>query len=608
MISSAVLLGALAALVLLPGSATATLPPFASINFPINGSAYDANSTIPFYANDTSDPDDNSTLDFIWNFSGQIIEGIELRAVYYWNFTVPGFYTVMLTVRDNESLEGYDNVTVEIRPQNHDPVPVIASPRDGARFFTNEFINFSGAGSYDPDGEPLTYFWSYVKAGTNLSVQIGSGLTASARLPSGLHLITLLVKDNRTGQNSTSIGITVQVNTPPRLVAFGPAPAVGVEGDTFTFRATYFEDNGEPAASMLLIVDGTPYPMNWTGGADPLAGQDFAASLMVAAGTHSYYFLASDGNLTNLSSTISGPEVWKTITIVSSDKFVVLTALALPPENLSVAIWHGPVPVDPSDLLAVSAAYLVDGSFLNASNVSLAVAYNPGAGINKTSALLFRTAPNGSAWLALVTSVDSAGNTATVSASTAEVPFIYRVYARRTAAAPNLPPSPVISTHGIAVPNSTLEFDAAGSSDPENATLQFYWRFEGPGLATGWVPGRAVQVAFPTSGRYNVTLRVDDGSGNVAYQNSEVDVSEPKPVIPPPSDEAAALAALAIAVGVSAVLAMWWRSRTPARKKTYEDLYGRAYKQRFVDELEYNQLFENYAEPPGASEKPPPQE
>src|SRR6267143_3798665 len=88
MVAGPALFGGLLALALLPGPAAATFPPNAVINQPINGSAFDANSTILFIANDTSDPDENSTLTFIWNFSGPIIQGIELRVVAYWNFTI----------------------------------------------------------------------------------------------------------------------------------------------------------------------------------------------------------------------------------------------------------------------------------------------------------------------------------------------------------------------------------------------------------------------------------------------------------------------------------------------------------------------------------------
>ena len=603
MVAGPALFGGLLALALLPGPAAATFPPTATINFPINGSAFDANSTILFIANDTSDPDQNSTLDFIWNFSGPVIQGIELRVVAYWNFTIPGIYTVRLTVRDNESLEGYDNVTVNIRPQNRLPVAFIAAPAEGSRFFTTEFINFSGTGSYDPDGEPLTYFWS-----TNPPTPFGTGENLSVRLGAGLHTVTLTVKDNRSGENSTSIHIRVEVNVPPRLIARDPIPSSGLEADTFTFQAEYFEDNGESAASVLLIIDGTPHPMSWLSGADPVTGQTYESRLSLTAGRHNFYVIASDGQLTNASATLQGPDVWQDITVLSPDGLVVLRARVLPPHNLSLTLWHGPVPVDPSDLLAVSAAYLVGGNFLNATNLTLAVAFAPPAGVNRSSALLFLTPPNGSGWLALVTTVDPAANTASFSSQTLEVPLIYRVYARRTAASPNQPPTAVIAARGQALPNATLEFDASGSTDPENSTLLYSWRFAGPGLQTEWIPGSKARVAFPESGSYHVTLRVDDGSGNVVFQNSVVEVNEPPRTIPPPSDEAAALAALAIAVGVSAVLAMWWRSRTPARKKSYEDLYGRAYKQRFVDEEEYNQLFEKYAEPAGTAEPPPPQE
>jgi len=144
-----------------------------------------------------------------------------------------------------------------------------------------------------------------------------------------------------------------------------------------------------------------------------------------------------------------------------------------------------------------------------------------------------------------------------------------------------------------------MVFDGANSTDPEGATLLLAWRFEGPGEDTGWLPGAAVQIAFAAEGLFNVSLRGDDGSGNVVYRNTTVEIRAPAP--PPvrdPLQEAVALAGLAVAVVVAGALSRWWRSRRPV-KRSYDDLYGRAYKGRMNEEREYAQLFEKFAGPEG---------
>jgi hypothetical protein len=113
------------------------------------------------------------------------------------------------------------------------------------------------------------------------------------------------------------------------------------------------------------------------------------------------------------------------------------------------------------------------------------------------------------------------------------------------------------------------------------------------------VPGAAVQIAFPGEGVYDVSLTGDDGSGNIVYRNTTVEIRAPAPL--PVRDrlqEAAALAGLAVAVVVAGALSRWWRSRRPV-KKSYDDLYGRAYKGRMNEEREYAQLFEKFAGPEG---------
>jgi hypothetical protein len=586
------------AIVALSACASAA-PPSAVIAAPLNGSAFDAGQTIVFSANGSFDPDySNATLLYRWNFAGDLVEGTNQRVVFYNNFTVPGTFRVGLTVVDNESLEGYANVTVTIRPPNQPPIAVIASPAEGSRHFTDQFINFSGVGSSDPEGSPLAFFWF-----TNRSGQFGTNENLSVRLAAGDHIITLRVVDDRGAQATASVSIHVEVNLPPRVAAIAVTPEVAFAGDPFVFTATYFEDNGEIPASVLLILDGTPNVMSQVGGSDPSAGLQFALSLNPQGGRHTFYVFASDGNYSNLSATFVGPDVWTNVSVVSADGLATIAFQALGPANISVAPYGGVLPIDPPGLVAVSVAYRVNATFLSASNFSMAIAFGPSSQIDRNSALVYRADTGASAWTALVTQVDVASNTASIPPGAGDLPGLFRVFARRSAPPMNAAPALVITVVGQAHPNSTLLFDGANSTDPEGATVLLAWRFEGPGLATPWIPGSAVLVAFPQVGLYAVSLQGEDGSGNVVYQNMSVEVSE---VPPPPVEnpyEAEALVTLAVAVVAAGVLSRWWRGRRPARKPAYDDLYGQAYKRRLTDEREYTQLFERFAAPEG--EAPP---
>lgn len=583
--------------------ASAALPPVAVIASPFNGTPFDAGAMIVFSANGSTDTDDPpSPLDYLWNFSGDVRQGPLERVVYYSNFTTPGNYTVTLTVIDNESLSDTDFVTIIIRPPNLPPVAAIAAPANGSRFFSDDAIPFSGAGSNDPDGGSLAYFWS-----SNLSGPLGTGENLTVRLSPGDYLVTLQVFDARGGESTTSIRLWVEVNVAPRVEGISVDPPSGFEGGSFTFLATYTEDNRQEGAFVLLILDGSPHPMA-RGSGQPATGVAYSLTLTLPAGRHAFYVLASDGKLTNLSATVTGPDVWTSLAAVTPDGFGAASLEVLPPANLTVVAYGGPLPVDPAQLLAVSLTYRVNASALDARNLTFSLAFAPSPGLNRSSASLYRVSSNGSAWLALVARLDLPGNTLSFSTAAADLPAIFRVYARREAAPPNSAPSLSIAYSGEAYPNSTLHFDSSNSTDPENATILFAWRFDGPGVSSDWIPGVGVDIAFPAAGVYGVTLRGDDGSGNVVFANRTIAVSERPLTIRDTLEEAAALLALAVAVVVSAVLAVWWRSRRPARKRSYDDLYGRAYKERLGEETEYAQLFERYAgrgdegEPPAAED------
>jgi hypothetical protein len=579
-------------------------PPVANINAPANNTAWEAGKPITFSAVLSFDPDQNLTtypMYYKWEFPNETIEGVDVKLFNFTNFTQTGTYTVHLTVTDEELLEGHDNVTVHIVPLNQLPVAVIASPADGSSFFTTDFIAFSGQGSVDPEGGPLAYTWFVDGAG-----QLGTGENLSVKLPAGQHVVTLRVQDDRGAEGTASITLNTSVNTPPRLDDPGVSPANGTAGAVCSFAVTYFEDNGEQAESVLLVLDGSTYPMVRLGSGSPVLGVAYGLDLAPPAGAHSFYMIASDGNLTNVSRVVAGPTLWEHLKVLSADGLGSLEADVVPPANASFAVAAGSLPGAPGDLVALSPPYAIQVAAENmtAASVSLSFAYLPGA--VRASAGAYGLAPNGSAWVGLVSAVDASRGTVRLLVEPSALPLTVQVFAQRSTAGPDAPPSLALGYAGTTEPNRSVTFSAAGSSDPEGATLTFWWRFAGPGVETGWVSGDQVEVSFPQEGTYTVSLRGEDGAGNVAFRNDSVLIQSPEvPQITPP-DEGMVIASLAVAVAVSAVLAVWWRSRTPKPTRTYDDLYGRAYKERMWDEREYAELFHKFADIPEAPDRKDP--
>jgi cytochrome c len=105
------------------------------------------------------------------------------------------------------------------------PIPVLnASPSGGPAPLT---VQFSSAGSSDPDGNPITFAWDFTTNGSTDSTAANPSFTYTAN---GQYTATLTVSDN-TGRSATAsvvIGVgqaTVSLNQPPngRLFNFGEA-------------------------------------------------------------------------------------------------------------------------------------------------------------------------------------------------------------------------------------------------------------------------------------------------------------------------------------------------------------------------------------------------
>jgi parallel beta-helix repeat protein len=80
-------------------------------------------------------------------------------------------------------------------------------------------VTLDGTGSFDPDGDTLTYVWTG-------SFGTASGPSPTVRLPLGTHAITLTVNDGKGGTASDNVTITVKDGTPPKITKLAASPNV----------------------------------------------------------------------------------------------------------------------------------------------------------------------------------------------------------------------------------------------------------------------------------------------------------------------------------------------------------------------------------------------
>jgi PKD repeat protein len=134
------------------------LPPICNAGGPYSG---EAGSPIAMSGAGSSDPDGMIVV-YRWSFGdGQTAFGV----IQHHSYTLPGTYTVTLTVVDNEAASSTCTTTAHVTQStpNQPPVCDAGGPYSGA---VGQPILFDGSGSSDPDGTIVDYNWQFGDCGT----------------------------------------------------------------------------------------------------------------------------------------------------------------------------------------------------------------------------------------------------------------------------------------------------------------------------------------------------------------------------------------------------------------------------------------------------------
>jgi len=113
-------------------------------------------------------------------------------------------YYCVLRAFDNEELESGDSNEVCLEPtvpDNQQPIAYVGlDPTSGIAPLT---VNFDGSGSYDPDGEIVSYYWDFGDGTTDS----GESVSHTFRDP-GVYTVTLTVTDDQGATGSDTIEIS----------------------------------------------------------------------------------------------------------------------------------------------------------------------------------------------------------------------------------------------------------------------------------------------------------------------------------------------------------------------------------------------------------------
>jgi hypothetical protein len=216
-----------------------------------------------------------------------------------------------------------------------DSFTVAASGTVSIAYPNNQTLSsdFTANGTYSGDVNEIRVSIDASEVGTavlNAASETWSFDVSTSGLGDGSHTISVAAYYNSTLLNSDAASFTFSstpVNTDPVLSSVTPLfPPDGNTLTTFTYRVTYFDDDGDSPASVQVFIDDEPgVDMYGLGGSSTPGGpyeEIYEYSITLDEGFHTYYFTCSDGNggsdrLPGGTDTWPGPNV--TAVVVNDD-------------------------------------------------------------------------------------------------------------------------------------------------------------------------------------------------------------------------------------------------------------------------------------------------
>lgn len=227
-------------------------------------------------------------LMFKWDFGDGTSTGWQTDCNSSHSYHSIGNYTVKLTVSDY-SLTDFDTCIIFIINQ-----APIANAGPDRNVTVDQTIYFNGTGSYDPDGDPLEYFWNFgdgtTTGWTNLS------LTFHTYTQAGNYTVTLSVRDTIHPpflvDNDTcfvNVSKIVNINHPPTADA-------GPDQNATINQTVYFDGSGSKDP------DGNQMQYNWDFGDGTSSGwlnSNSTSHSYSSPGNYTVKLTVSDGEFTD---------------------------------------------------------------------------------------------------------------------------------------------------------------------------------------------------------------------------------------------------------------------------------------------------------------------
>ncbi len=413
---------------------------------------------------------------------------------------VAGIYTATLIVNDGQINSTPDAVQITANPEAANTPPVADAGADRTVDVGDQVL-LDGGGSFDADGDSLSYLWSLSRPSGSAAVlsDLTSPVPSFTADVEGVYAVTLVVNDAEAPSQPDVVLINAvagQINDPPVANA-------GVEQNVIT---------GD-----LVNLDGSASsdPEN-----DPLT---YAWALSRPAGSSA---VLSDVSSVTPSFTPDVDGNYSVILVVNDGEF------NSAPDSITVTASTDDPPVaDAGPDQSVSTGDLV--------NLDASASFDPENAVLTYSWTLARPAGS-SATLANA-------NTATPSFTADVIGNFVATLVVNDGGQDSAPASVVISVSGsppvanaggnqsVIVPE-TVVLDGSGSFDPDGDTITFAWVLSRPNGSTATLSDPSAETPsfdVDVPGTYTATLTVNDGSQNSTPDVAVITATAPASNVPP---------------------------------------------------------------------------